>query len=54
MYPVTVLLNAAVSVLVGPRCPALLNCINADVHTAVLLGKLNDDDDDDDDDDVRF
>jgi len=41
---------AAVSVLVGPRCPALLNCIDVGVHTVVLLGKINDDDDDDDDD----
>ena len=40
--PVTVLLNvsrAAVSVLVGPCCPALLNCIDVDVHTIALLGK---------------
>jgi len=39
MYPVTVFIGcfrAAVSVLVGP---ALLNCIDADVHTVVLLGK---------------
>jgi len=42
--------RAAVSVLVGPCCPALLNCIDADiisgisdVHTVVLLGKQNDD-----------
>ena len=25
--------DAVVSVLVGPRCPALLNCIDANVHT---------------------
>ena len=31
--------RAAVSVLVGPCCPALLNCIDVDVHTVVLLGK---------------
>ena len=31
--------RAAVSVLVGPCCPALLSCIDVDVHTAVLLGK---------------
>jgi len=40
-YPVTVLLNvfrAAVSVLVGPCCPALLICIDVNVHTVVLLG----------------
>ena len=42
--------RAAVGVLVGPCCPALLNCIDADVHTVVLLlGKDNDDADDDDD-----
>ena len=35
--------RAAVSVLVGPCCPALLNCIDVDVHTVVLLGKYNDD-----------
>jgi len=42
MYPVTVFIGcfrAAVSVLVGPCCPPLLNCIDADVHTVVLLGK---------------
>ena len=44
-------LRAAVSVLVGPCCPALLNCIDVDVHTVVLFGIYNDDDDDDDDDD---
>ena len=32
-------LRAAVSVLVGPRCPALLNSIDVDVPTVVLLGK---------------
>jgi len=31
--------RAVVSVVVGPCCPALLNCIDVDVHTAVLLGK---------------
>ena len=31
--------GAAVSVLVGPCCPAVLNCIDANVHTVVLLGK---------------
>jgi len=31
--------RAAVSVLVGPCCPALLNCIDADVYTVVSLGK---------------
>ena len=31
--------RAAVSVLVGPCCPDLLNCIDVDVHTVVLLGK---------------
>jgi len=36
--------RAAVSVLVGPCCPALLNCVDVDVHTVVLLGKQNDDD----------
>ena len=42
MYPVAVFIKrfrAAVSVLVGPCCPALLNCIDVDVHTVVLLGK---------------
>jgi len=41
MYPVTCVIErfmAAVSVLVGPCCPALLSCIDADVHTVVLLG----------------
>ena len=36
--------GAAVSVLVRPCCPAVLNCIDANVHTVVLLGKYNDDD----------
>jgi len=31
--------RAAVSVLVGPCCPAFLNSIDVDVHTVVLLGK---------------
>jgi len=31
--------RAAVSVLVGPCCPTLLNCIDVDAHTVVLLGK---------------
>jgi len=31
--------RAAVSVLVGPSCPALLNYIDVDVHNVVLLGK---------------
>ena len=31
--------RAAVSFLVGPCCPVLLNCIDVDVHTDVLLGK---------------
>jgi len=31
--------TAAVSVLVGPCCPALLNCMDADVHTVVLFSK---------------
>ena len=31
--------RAAVSVLVGPCCPALLHCIDANVHTVVLLRK---------------
>ena len=35
--------RAAVSVLVGPCCPAHLNCIDVDVHTVVLVGKYNDD-----------
>ena len=29
--------RAAVSVLVGPCCPALLNYIDANVHTVALL-----------------
>ena len=41
------LLLAAVSVLIGPCCPALLNRIHANVYTVVLLGKINDDDNDD-------
>ena len=34
-------LRAAVSVLVGPCCPVVLNCrpIDVDVHAVVLLGK---------------
>ena len=32
--------RAAVSVLVGPCCPALLNCIDVDAHTVVLLLSL--------------
>ena len=42
MHPVTVFierLRAAVSVLIGPCSPALLNRIRANVHTVVLLGK---------------
>jgi len=42
MYPLTALLNffrAPVSVLVGPWCPALLKCIDVDVHTVVLFGE---------------
>jgi len=35
--------RAAVCVVVGPCCPALLNCIDVDVHTVVLLGKQSDD-----------
>ena len=31
--------RAAVSVLIGPCCPAALNCIDVDVHTVALLGK---------------
>ena len=31
--------RAAVSVLIGPCCPALLDRIHAGVHTVVLLGK---------------
>jgi len=31
--------RAAVSVLIGPCCPALLNRIHANVYTVVLLGK---------------
>ena len=49
--PVTVFIErfrAAVSVLIGPCCPALLNRIYANVYTVVLLGKINDDDDGDD------
>jgi len=48
MHPVTVFIErfrAAVSVLIGPCCPALLNRIYANVYTVVLLGKINDDDD---------
>ena len=33
------LFRTAVSVLVGPCCPALLNSIDVDVHTVVLLGR---------------
>jgi len=32
-------LRAAVSVVVGPCCPAPLNCIDVDVHTVVLYGR---------------
>jgi len=31
--------TAAVSVLVGPCCSAVLNCMDVDVHIVVLLGK---------------
>ena len=31
--------RAAVSVLVGPCCPAVLDCIDVDVHTVVSLSK---------------
>ena len=42
MHPLTVFIErfrAAVSVLIGPCCPAFQNRINANVHTVVLLGK---------------
>ena len=40
VYPVpSNCFRAAVSVIVGPCCPALLNCIDADVHTVVSFGK---------------
>ena len=45
MHPVTVFIErfrAAVSVLIGPCCPALLNRTHANVYTVVLLGKIND------------
>ena len=32
-------IRAAVSVHIGPNCPGLLNFIDVDVHTVVLLGK---------------
>ena len=32
--------RAAVSVLVGPCCPALLNCIDVDVHTVMWANKM--------------
>jgi len=32
--------RTAVSVLVGPCCPALLNYIDVDVHAVVLKGKV--------------
>jgi len=34
--------RAAVNVLARSCCPALLNCVDVDVHTVVLLGKQND------------
>ena len=37
-------LRAAVNVLFGPCYPAVLKCIDVDVHTVVLLGKINDND----------
>ena len=37
--------RTAVSVLVGPCCPALLKCFDVDVHTVVLFDKQNNDDD---------
>jgi len=35
-------LRSAVSVLVGPCCPALLNCIDVDVHSAYccIIGQI--------------
>ena len=43
MYPVTVLVNVPGQLLVFlsdlARRPVLLNCIDVDVHTDVLLGK---------------
>jgi len=35
--------RAAVSVVVGRCCPALLNCIDVDAYTVVLLGEKDDD-----------
>ena len=32
-------LGQLLSVLVGPCCPVLLSCNDADVHTVVLFGK---------------
>jgi len=37
-------LRAAVNVLFGPCYPAVLKCVDVDVHTVVLLGRINDDD----------
>ena len=42
MHPAIVFIErfrAAVSVLIGLCCPALLNRIHANVHSVVLLGK---------------
>jgi len=39
----SIFLRAAVRVLVGPCCPALLNCTDVDVHAVVLFGKQNGD-----------
>ena len=37
-------LRAAVNVLFGPCYPAVLKCVDVDVHTVVLLDRINDDD----------
>jgi len=54
MYPVSVFIErfrAAVSVLIGLCCPAILKSYSRKCTYRCIIGHINDDDDDDDDDD---
>ena len=50
MYPVSVFIErfrAAVSVLIGPCCPAILKSYSRKCTYRCIIGHINDDDDDD-------
>jgi len=51
MYPVSVFIErfrAAVSVLIGPCCPAILKSYSRKCTYRCIIGHINDDDGDDD------